>query len=68
MSAEDFEQFRAAVLADLELQRRLAEIEDWTEFSEAATREAAQLHLTVDQDDVQLARRASRRAWLERWI
>ena len=68
MSAEGFEQFRKVVLADPRLQHRLAEIEDWAEFTEVVMRESARLQLAVDGDDVQLARQASRRAWLERWI
>ena len=68
MSAEDLEQFRHRVIESPELQRALRDIDDWAEFSGAVAREASRLRLVVEADDIDHARRAARRAWLERWI
>ena len=68
MSAEAFDSFRRAVLADPVLQRRLQAPKDWDRFAELAVREASALGLEVGPEDLADARDAGRRAWIERWI
>jgi hypothetical protein len=66
--SEPFERFRRIVFADPALQKRLRAIPDWPAFVDAAVEAAAQHGVAVTKEEVQAARRASRRSWLERWV
>ncbi len=68
MPAEDFERFRGRVMDSPDLQRELRDIEDWAEFTSVVAREALGRGLVVEPSDIDQARQAARRAWLERWI
>lgn len=68
MAAQDLEQFRQLVIESPELQSKLRDIDDWAEFGRVVTLEAAALGLVVEPVDIEEARAAARRAWLERWI
>jgi hypothetical protein len=68
MPAEDLEQFRERVINSPELQGALRDIDDWAEFTRVVGRESAALGLVVEPVDIERARAAARRAWLERWI
>jgi len=68
MPAEDFERFRERVIGSPDLQRDLRDIDDWAEFTSVVAREALALGLVVEPGDIDQARQAARRAWLERWI
>ena len=68
MPAEDFERFRERVMDSPDLQRELRDIDDWAEFTSVVAREALGLGLVVEPGDIDQARQAARRAWLERWI
>lgn len=68
MSHESLEQFRQLVLRDRALQEQLREISDQEAFLALVVRLGAAhgYHFTVEE--VAEALRASRRAWIERWI
>jgi hypothetical protein len=67
-SAGQFEEFRRAVFADPDLQRRLQSISDWPEFVEVSVEAAAGRGITLTDGDLLAARDTSWRSWLERWI
>lgn len=68
MSQDTFEQFRQLVLQELLLQKELVEIDERDIFIARVVELAAEKKLEVTNADVEEALRASRRAWLEKWI
>ncbi len=67
MSEEALEGFRAAVLADTGLQRRLRGL-GRDEFLRQAVAAAAELGHDLSVEEVEAALRGARSEWLERWI
>jgi hypothetical protein len=65
---EQFERLLEVVLADSELQARLRSLQDWPTFVAATLGEARERGLPLTTEDLETARNASRRAWLERWV
>ncbi|MFL6212220.1 MAG: Nif11-like leader peptide family natural product precursor [Pyrinomonadaceae bacterium] len=68
MSQESFEQFRQLVLADELLQRELQVAPGDDSFLALTVRLGAERGYSFTVEDVAEAMRASRRAWLERWL
>ncbi len=68
MSAADFERFRELVLREPELQRQLAEWDNFRSFLPAMLRLAQERGCEVTEMDVQNAWQAAQRAWIERWL
>lgn len=68
MSEESLEQFRQLVLQDLALQEKLGETDDRETFLALVVRSGEERGYSFTAEDVEAALRASRRAWLERWI
>jgi hypothetical protein len=68
MSADAFDGFRRAVLADPELQRDLLCALNRRDFVALVVSRAQFGGWDVRPDDVEDALRNSRRAWQERWI
>lgn len=60
------EAFRELVVADPQLQERLRAEADWPAFAGLAVRLAAERGITLTAEELAAARRATRRAWLER--
>jgi hypothetical protein len=63
-----FEHLSKAVLADPELQARLRSLRDWPEFVAATLDAATERGLSLTGEDLEAARIARRRTWLERWV
>jgi len=67
-SNDRFERLREAVLADPALQARLRSLRDWPAFVAETLDAATERGLRLTSEDIEAARNASRRAWLERWV
>jgi hypothetical protein len=59
--------FRALVLEDEELERRLVGIDGWEAFRSEALLLAQQVDVALDGADLEEARLASRASWQARW-
>lgn len=68
MTDTGFNGFRAVVLADLDVQRRLRDVNDPEEFVRAVVELAEQAGFEVTAQDVDGAMLDGRRTWIERWI
>lgn len=68
MSQENFEQFRNIVLEDLSLQKQLRAFTREDRFIVRVVKLGAERGFQFTYEDVKEAMRASRRAWIERWI
>lgn len=68
MSDTAFSEFRAAVLADTDLQDKLREINDRAEFISSVVDLASKLGINLSAEDVENAMNTGRREWIERWI
>ncbi|HEX8180306.1 MAG TPA: Nif11-like leader peptide family natural product precursor [Pyrinomonadaceae bacterium] len=68
MSQESFEQFRQLVFADEALQRELRAAPGGDSFLALTVRLGAERGYSFTVEEVAEAMRASRRAWLERWL
>jgi len=68
VSAEGWASFRMAVLADPVLQQDLLLVTEREPFCALVVKRAHGLGWDVELGDVDVALRASMRAWLERWI
>ncbi|HEU4322776.1 MAG TPA: hypothetical protein VFS21_06465 [Roseiflexaceae bacterium] len=68
MAHADWEQFRAAVLADRDLQQRLRSAPDWQTFVELTLRLSAERGYGLTTTDLERALQESHRMWLERWL
>jgi hypothetical protein len=67
MSQEAFERFRQTVLQDLVLHERLRATTDHRSFLDLVVRVGGERGYHFTPEDVEVAMRASRRAWIERW-
>jgi hypothetical protein len=68
MSRESFEQFRQLVLQDAVLQERLRDTIDRGLFITLVVRLGEERGYEFTAHDVEAAMRASRQAWLLRWV
>lgn len=68
MSQESFEEFRRAVLPDLALQEKLRAVSDFQSFTLVAVQLGKERGIVFTAEDVEAARQASQRAWIERWL
>lgn len=68
MTEMGFAEFRAAALADTDLQAELRGIDARAEFVLKVVDTASELGFDVKADDVENAINTGRRAWIERWI
>lgn len=68
MTDTGFNDFRAVVLADCDMQRRLRDVKDREEFVQVVVELAGQAGFMITAEDVDGATRDGRRAWIERWI
>lgn len=68
MTDTGFNGFRAVVLADLDVQRRLRDVNDPEEFVRVVVELAEQAGFEVTAQDVDGAMLDGRRTWIERWI
>lgn len=68
MTEIGFNGFRACVLADFDLQRKLHVVDDRQEFVQIVVETAKQKGFEVTSTEVEEAMRAGRRTWIERWI
>jgi len=68
MSAESLERFRRLVLEDVSLQEALRETPDVGTFVSLTVRLGEERGCSFNADDLEAALRASRRAWVERWL
>jgi hypothetical protein len=62
-----FERFRAAVLDDPSLERRLRAIDCWESFTAEAVAAARERAIDLTAADVDAARRRALLGWLARW-
>ena len=67
-SVEQFARFRAVVLSDPALERRLQAAPDWPSFVEDAIRAGSEHGVALREADLVAARNEAARAWLERWV
>ena len=63
-----FERFRELVLGDESLQLRLRGVAEWGAFVRIALAEAAGRGVELTATDLEAARRAATRSWLDRWV
>lgn len=63
-----FERFRRLVLDDVTLQERLRGVTEWPVFVTTALGEAAARGVELTTTDLEEARRAATRSWLDRWV
>ena len=68
MASEDWERFRLRVLSDQALQEQLRATRDWPEFVARSQELAAACGCQISTGDLERARQAGRRVWLERWL
>lgn len=68
MTDTGFNDFRAVVLADLDMQRKLRDVNDREEFVQVVVETARRAGFFVTAEDVDGALRSGRRTWIERWI
>ena len=68
MSQESFEQFCRLVLQDVSLQEKLRAASDFQSFTPLAVQLGGERGFDFTAADVEAARNASQRAWLERWL
>ena len=68
MSQESFEQFRRLVLQDVALQEKLRVASDFQIFTPLAVQLGKETGFDFAAEDVEAARQASQRAWIERWL
>jgi hypothetical protein len=65
--ASHFARFRAVVLGDAALQRRLKTITEWEPFTAEVVAAAHERDLELTADDIDAARRHELLDWLTRW-
>lgn len=63
-----FERFRRLVLDDVNLQERLRGVTEWPAFVTTALAEASEHGVDLTTTDLEAARRAATRSWLDRWV
>ena len=63
-----FERFRQLVLDDISLQERLRSATEWPAFVTTALGEAGDRGVELTATDLEAARRAATRSWLDRWV
>jgi response regulator of citrate/malate metabolism len=68
VSQDNLEQFREAVLEDAALQETLRDVRDRKTFVALVMSLGVERGYDFTAEEVEEALRASRRAWLERWI
>ena len=68
VASDSFTRFRAAVLDDESLQKRLRVIADWQTFAAEAVAVAAELGILLTPDELDDARGHAQRAWRDRWV
>lgn len=67
-SPMEFERFRELVFEDASLQRALRQVADKKLFVDLVVRLGEERGFRFNEQDVETAFRASRRAWIERWV
>jgi hypothetical protein len=68
MSRESFEQFRALVIEDPDLQTRLSGFESIQKFEDAVLQAAVEREFDFTRQELQQALREARHSWIARWI
>ena len=68
MSQESYEAFRRVVLQDAALQEKLRAASDFQVFTPLAVQLGRERGFDFAAVDVEAARQASQRAWIERWL
>lgn len=68
MTDTGFNGFRSVVLADLDVQRKLRDVNHREEFVQVIVELAGQAGFKITAEDVDGAMRDGRRTWIERWI
>ena len=68
MSQESFEQFRKLVLQDVSLQEKLRASSDFQVFTPLVVQLGQERGFDFAAEEVEAARQAAQRAWIERWL
>jgi hypothetical protein len=65
--SDRFARFRAAVLAEPELEHRLRAVDDWDAFTAAAVAAATERGIELTREELEAVRRQEQLRWLARW-